>query len=136
MEHVSKSITQPSAKSEQPINEPVMLSDEQMRQVWERMTMMYGHRWKSNYGTEDDGTWRKGLAGLLPVQIGVGLVKCLERKPKPGEEDWPPTLSEFRAMCLPPKTDPSHREWIALPKPETNPSVIENNLQEMKRILK
>lgn len=75
-----------------------------MGQLWERMAEMYGHRWTSSYGTEDaNGTWRKGLAGLTPQQIGAGLVACLKRRPRDGEDDWPPTLNEFRAMCLPRK---------------------------------
>src|SRR4030065_2875387 len=117
MQHVSQLITQPSEKSEQQTSahdSVRQLTDNQMRRVWERMARMYGHRWTSNYGVEDDGTWRKGLAGLTREQIGAGLVKCLERKPAPGEEDWPPTLNEFRAMCIPEKRKPLNR---ALPPP-------------------
>lgn len=112
-----------------------MLSGKQVGQVWQRMAFMYGHRWTSNYGTEDDGTWRKGLAGLTPAQIGTGLVKCLERRPAAAEEDWPPTLNEFRAMCLPEKRDPIHRDYIALPRPPHNPCVVEDSLASMRAAL-
>ena len=97
---------------------------------------MYGHRWKANYGTEDDGTWRKGLAGLTPTQIGAGLVKCLERRPAAGEEDWPPTLNEFRAMCLPERVPAIHRDYIALPRPEQDPNAVDNALTKMRAALK
>lgn len=97
--------------------------------------MMYGHRWRSNFGLADDGTWRKGLAGLTPQQIGVGLVKCLERRPRDGDEDWPPTLNEFRAMCLPPISHASHRDYIQLPKPQIDPDVIVSNLAKIGAIL-
>ncbi len=97
--------------------------------------MMYGHRWKSNYGAEDDGTWRKGLAGLTTIQIGAGLVKCLQRKPARGEEDWPPTLNEFRAMCLPERRDPIHRDAILLPRPPQDPEVAAKHLQAAKDML-
>ena len=97
---------------------------------------MYGHRWTSNYGIEDDGTWRKGLAGLTTAQIGVGLVKCLERKPKNGEEDWPPTLNEFRAMCLPEKVLACHRDYVALPRPAQDPNAVENALASIRTALK
>ena len=97
--------------------------------------MMYGHRWKSNYGAEDDGTWRKGLAGLTTIQIGAGLVKCLQRKPARGEEDWPPTLNEFRSRCLPPVMPPYHREHKALPKPVSDPEVVKANIAAMRSAL-
>jgi hypothetical protein len=97
---------------------------------------MYGHRWTSNYGAEDDGTWRKGLAGLTPEQIGQGLVKCLERKPPPGEEDWPPTLTEFRAMCLPEVVPAIHRDYVALPRPAVDPERIQQHIVTMREMLK
>jgi hypothetical protein len=138
MQHVSTLTIRPSDKSAPQTSAPEnarQLTDHQMRQVWERMGMMYGHRWKSNYGVEDDGTWRKGLAGLTAEQIGNGLVKCLERRPVRGEEDWPPTLNEFRAMCLPEKRDPIHRDYIALPRPPQDPNVMERSLANMRAAL-
>ena len=140
MHHVSQLITPPSAKSgAQTKNEndaPPTLSDKQVGQVWQRMASMYGHRWTSNYGIEDDGTWRKGLAGLTTAQIGVGLVKCLKRKPQSGAEDWPPTLNEFRAMCLPEKIPAYHRDYIALPRPPRDPELIEKSLTAMREVLR
>lgn len=97
---------------------------------------MYGHRWTSNYGNEDDGTWRKGLAGLTPEQIGLGLAKCLERRPAPGEEDWPPTLTEFRAMSLPEKMPAYHRDYVSLPRPPRDPELIEKSLASMRNALR
>lgn len=63
------------------------------------MTEIYGHRWASSYG-DDPGssagqTWAKGLAGLTPVQLAAGLSACIT-----SAEPWPPTLPEFRQMCL------------------------------------
>lgn len=70
-----------------------------MRQLWQRMAEVYGHRWTSAYG-DDAGkgaglTWAKGLAGLVPAQIGRGLELAVV-----SAEPWPPTLPEFRALCL------------------------------------
>lgn len=138
MQHVSQLITQPSEKSEQQTSahdSVRQLTDNQMRQVWERMARMYGHRWTSNYGVEDDGTWRKGLAGLTPEQIGAGLVKCLVRKPAPGEEDWPPTLNEFRARCNPDKTKKIHTAYRSLPKPKQDKDVIRKFLDNLHSLL-
>lgn len=70
-----------------------------MRRLWQRMAEIYGHRWTSAYG-DDAGasagqTWAKGLAGVRPEQIATGLESALV-----SAEPWPPTLPEFRAMCL------------------------------------
>lgn len=40
-------------------------------------------------------TWSRGLAGLTAEQIGHGLTACIARS-----DAWPPTLPEFRALCL------------------------------------
>lgn len=70
------------------------------RTLWVRMAEIYGHRWTSAYGdsTEADGaagTWAKGLAGITPTQLADGLKACIT-----SSDPWPPTLPEFRAMCL------------------------------------
>lgn len=69
------------------------------------MAAIYGHRWVTAFGeTPENGagrltiagdTWKRGLAGLAERQIGAGLQACVA-----SNEPWPPTLPEFRAMCL------------------------------------
>lgn len=69
------------------------------------MAAIYGHRWTTSYAaspTREDGsitvegdTWSRGLLGVAPAQIAVGIERCIT-----GGEPWPPTLPEFRAMCL------------------------------------
>lgn len=76
-----------------------------MRRLWERMAAIYGHRWASAYGERCDDakgaltiagdTWARGLSGVAETQIGVGLNAALA-----SADGWPPTLPEFRAMCL------------------------------------
>lgn len=67
--------------------------------LWVAMADVYGHRWVSSYGADPakgaGATWAKGLAGLTPRQIGQGLDACIA-----SADAWPPTLPEFRAMCL------------------------------------
>lgn len=65
-------------------------------QLWERMAMIYGHRWVSAYGDADDGTWRRALAGFTREQIGLGINHAVK-----SGDPWPPTLPQFRAWCLP-----------------------------------
>lgn len=64
------------------------------------MTEIYGHKWTSAYGDEAGpegaaGTWAKGLAGVTVEQVAEGITACLV-----SADPWPPTLPEFRAMCL------------------------------------
>lgn len=63
------------------------------------MAEIYGHRFTSTYG-EDAGAgagemWAKGLVGITAEQMGTGLKACITRA-----DPWPPTLPEFRALCL------------------------------------
>lgn len=75
------------------------LSSTPRRTLWVRMAEIYGHRWTSAYGDDPEGqaahTWAKGLAGLRPEQLASGLTSCLA-----SADPWPPTLPEFRALCL------------------------------------
>jgi len=63
------------------------------------MADIYGHRFVSSFGADPragaGGTWARGLAGLTPQQIGQGVESCIA-----GAYAWPPTLPEFRALCL------------------------------------
>lgn len=64
------------------------------------MAEIYGHRWTTSYGDDANpdgaaGTWAKGLAGISPAQLADGLKACIA-----SSDPWPPTLPEFRAMCL------------------------------------
>jgi hypothetical protein len=59
------------------------------------MTEMYGHRWASQQGEEPNDTWVRGLHDVTAKQLGKGLVFCRD-----SAEGWPPTLPEFRAVCL------------------------------------
>ena len=71
--------------------------------MWKRMTHIYGNRWASSFGSVEDGgklssvaaTWAKALDDITPQQLADGLNACL-RSGNP----WPPSLPEFRAMCL------------------------------------
>lgn len=73
--------------------------------LWEKMTHLYAHKWASPMGdaaidadnslTEPAKTWASGLSGITGDQLASGLRGCLER-----EDAWPPTLPEFRGLCL------------------------------------
>lgn len=68
-------------------------------ELWAAMLATYGHRWASAYGQDPNGvaaaTWAAGLAGLTAGQVAAGLRACLTFG-----DGWPPTLPEFRALCM------------------------------------
>lgn len=81
------------------------------------MAAIYGHSWVSSYGPVDaDDTWARGLAGLTAAEIAHGLKSCIIRsrdRLRYGDEDWPPTLGEFRAMCAYEKHRPAYHQAAA-----------------------
>ena len=65
--------------------------------LWQIMGSMYGHKWTSNYGDipDPDKVWYAALRDLRWEQIKKGL----NRVATLGSE-WPPSVPEFRKMCL------------------------------------
>lgn len=63
------------------------------------MASIYGHRWATNFGEDVENeaadTWAVGLADMTGAQLAQGLQACARSGPA-----WPPTLPEFRCMCL------------------------------------
>lgn len=93
---------------------------------------MYGHRWTSQFGEADDGTWLAGLRNLTPEQIGHGLSRTIEEC-----IEWPPTLPHFRDLCLRSKSVPAaHRLYKSLPRPEVKREIIDRFVAEMREAVK
>lgn len=144
MQHVSQLITLQSPESVAQTASRIQVDESSkassaareqavMARLWERMTEIYGHRWISAYGEAVNESWRRGLQGVSVEQIGKGLERLLEQ----GRE-WPPTLPEFRALCV---TDPStplapyHRPAPRLLEAPRNPEIARAALAECRRIL-
>lgn len=73
------------------------LSDSLTKSLWRMMGSTFGHRWISSYGESDvDDIWARGLAGLTAEDIGRGVRACVDLR-----MDWPPSMPEFRGLCLP-----------------------------------
>lgn len=76
-----------------------MLSCEVIDALWISMADQYGPRWTSSYGIDPANgagrTWAMGLAGLTHKQVSRGVHACAVRS-----DPWPPSMSEFRAMCI------------------------------------
>ena len=92
-----------------------------MARLWRRMGRIYGHRWASQYGAADDGTWAAALADLAEDELFAGLRACAL-----SGDGWPPTLPEFRALCR-----PTRREHAAAYR--TAPPAIERKLSDEAR---
>jgi len=71
-----------------------------------RMAARYGHRWTSQYDGDDTpegaaarelatAEWTDTLAGIDATQMLAGLQADVRRG-----DGWPPSSTEFRAMCL------------------------------------
>ena len=92
------------------------------------MTSIYGHRWTSQYGDCDaDNTWAFGLLGLSPEQFSAGLHLCVAMsadRVRTGDEDWPPTLGEFRAYCET-RSPAAHDYYPILAAPDSPPVSLE-----------
>lgn len=83
-----------------------------LRHLWSKLASIYGYRWVSAFGDsperEDDqqpaghatltdtgAIWADGLAGISPHCIAAGVRRAVF-----SANGFPPTLPEFRAMCL------------------------------------
>ncbi|MCL6559035.1 MAG: hypothetical protein K6U74_09570 [Firmicutes bacterium] len=110
------------------------MMDRHIDRFWERMTKIYGHKWVSGYGIADDGTWLAGLHDVSLEQIGQGLEKC-----RVSSEPWPPTLPEFRTMCIGQRAHVenagAYRQYAALPKPPADKGKAQSQLAAMREKL-
>ncbi len=59
------------------------------------MSRLYGHKFVSNFGASDDGTWLMALSGLQRSDLSRGLTALLSHP-----DDWPPSVPRFKRMCL------------------------------------
>lgn len=84
------------------------------------MTGIYGHKWVTTYGAEVSETWVRGCCDLGPDALARGLRKCLDWN---GNEGWPPSLPQFRAMCRAPK---QREPEYSLPKPPMSPEQLKS----------
>lgn len=75
-----------------------------MSRFWQRMAALYGHRWSSSMGDVLDAkgklssaakVWQQGLKGLTLAQLGSGFEALAT-----SDFFWPPSLPEFRALCV------------------------------------
>lgn len=95
--------------------------------------MIYGHKWTSSFGEKDDGTWLKGLSDVSVEQIKHGLEKI-----RVSDEGWPPSLPEFRTLCLVAHAEQVRKPYRpdrSLPWSNCSKDVAERELAKMKKVV-
>ena len=100
-----------------------------------KFAVRYGHKWTSAYPESLLAAavqeWAEGLGGLTGQQLRRGLDMW--------DEDWPPSLSEFRKACLP---SPEYRTAAyrpfppMLPKPGADPDLVRREMAEAAEFLR
>jgi len=106
--------------------------------LFKRFQAIYGHKFTSSIeGIEDVATqeWANGMAGITGEQIKNGLASCAKRALYQGDKDWPPTLAEFRSMCIPEKIPAAHRDFKQLPKPPQDKDKVALAIEAMRKKL-
>ena len=110
------SASEPPTKNSSP-------SKKLMASLWMRMVGLYGHKWTSSYGESDaDGTWQSGLSGLTANDFERGLRNCMNC-----DDGWPPSLPDFRRMCMEYRA-PEHR-----PFPPANRLIESDAMRQAKK---
>ena len=98
---------------------------------------MYGHKWVSSMGAEDNGTWLAVLRDFTEDEIRNGLKACAyQSSARDGIDGWPPTLPQFVSMCKP-KTYAAHKNFrLSLPAKKSDIDHGETKIGELRRAIK
>lgn len=97
--------SQPQSPSETAPPEDARLNTRLLDRLWTRMSEIYGHRWVSSFGAAPSDTWARGLAGFTGEKLARGLNACMASC-----DPWPPTLTQFRDLCLTIPGQPSNED--------------------------
>ncbi|MDH5798912.1 MAG: hypothetical protein OEZ19_10125 [Paracoccaceae bacterium] len=85
------------------------MTDRHIKKLFKRMTALWGRKFVTLHGVSDTNrAWLNALKDLPPQAISIGLERCeraIRIKTQKGEESWPPSEIEFRAMCCPSEED-------------------------------
>lgn len=65
------------------------------RQLWPRLTDIFGYRFANQFGTKPNDTWARALIGVSGDRVALVLENLLNDPP-----EYPPGAAEFRALCL------------------------------------
>lgn len=95
--------------------------------LWASMREMYGSKWTSQFVDIDQhNVWINTLNGINMIAIKQALEHCLTSYP-----DWPPTLPQFRFLCLGFPTKSEATRLIHKP-PNDNDGLVDNFIRAMR----
>ena len=72
--------------------------------------------------------WGNGLAGLTADDVKRGL--------EVWQEDWPPSLPEFKKACKKLRQIAAHQDFVFLPKPKPDKKLGAKAFKDMKEKLR
>jgi len=98
------------------------------------MSRLYGNKFNSNYGVEDDGTWLMALSGLKRSDLSRGLTALLSI-----DDDWPPSVPKFKQLCLGGVIDQlskaAHKEYVSMSLINTSPEDAKENVRKLREAI-
>jgi len=97
-----KQVLSSRQQSEFKQNEPKPEDEDRAWDLWEVMTKLFHHAWTSREREEPTQHWIQLLASLTPEQTSKGLDELLV-----WESSFPPTVIQFRQLCLPKTNSPT-----------------------------
>ena len=81
------------------------MTEHEFKRIWASLGVMYGHRWAAQFAAGDDTqkiamrVWGDTLKEFPGEVVERALKRCADRY-----LEWPPTLPEFRELCLASRT--------------------------------
>ncbi len=93
-----------SKKSETVLSTDLPLDDELIAMIWRRMIILYDNKFTSKlgFGIDENGylteaaiVWSEELSGITLQELKHGFVQLKTTYP-----GWPPTVLEFRRLCI------------------------------------
>lgn len=90
-----------------------------------KFNAIWGHKWNSNFQDEESflialSEWKEGLSGVLPESMTRAIEHCRSTL------EWPPSIAEFRKLCLRANGFPSVEEimQLGIRRDFTHPAVM------------
>ena len=106
LEDLQRQIDSRQLKESKP-NEQKPLNEDAMWNLWVMMTKLFHRAWTSREGEEPTDIWGKLLTELSQDQVNNGFDKILS-----WESPFPPTVLQFRQLCLPEGIAPRDRKGV------------------------
>jgi len=132
MEHISKLISQTTATSTQNSSDPHV--SDGIRAVFSMFRRNYGRLFETNYPDREALLKAMSIWTLKFGHVGNEKLKAATIQVMSNCE-FVPRLADFNRALSEVRSDPSHKVFIALPKPKANPEKAKAELAKMRASL-